>query len=61
LPEIRVRLDNAARYQVLLRRWVALKTNDELIQGDNYVPFHLDDTTTVRDKAAVRAYGIVRD
>jgi len=25
LPEIRVRLDNAARYQLLLRKWVALQ------------------------------------
>lgn len=44
LPEIRVRLDNAARYQLLLRKWTASqKTSFPLVD--------------VRGQSVLRAYG----
>jgi len=47
LPEIRVRLDNAARYQQLSRRW------SEVV-GE---PVISQETKVTSDLAAVRAYG----
>ena len=39
LSEIRVRIDNAARYQSLLRRWQAVKSDSPLdLESEAYVP-----------------------
>ena len=60
LPEIRVRLDNATRYQSLLRRW---NSNEEhningLTQG--FVPLYPTPTNTPAP-AASKAYGINKE
>jgi len=62
LPEIRVRLDNAARYQSLLRRWNAVQgeTGPDL-GGDSYLSFKSAEQASHPGQAAIRAYGIVRE
>ncbi|MDQ6989295.1 MAG: response regulator [Mariprofundaceae bacterium] len=53
LPEIRVRLDNATRYQSLLRQWQDLQ---EAQHPESFVQFTI--STSHPDPAAVRAYGM---
>lgn len=63
LPEIRVRLDNASRYQSLLRLWKARdKDSFEDWTHDHFQPLGKGVETTVQaGQAAIRAYGIVRE
>jgi len=60
LPELRVRLDNAARFQSLLRRWKALSTQSVAdAASDMFVPFQTRSTADTRHgSAAIRAYGL---
>lgn len=51
LPEIRVRLDNAARYQSLLRRWNGIQRKERMPMGSNGSQVH-----RVGDRTAVQAY-----
>ncbi|MDX8403835.1 MAG: response regulator [Mariprofundaceae bacterium] len=62
LPEIRVRLDNAAKYQSLLRRWDVVKgdvVSD--IAADSYLPLQTSEMVVQPGHAAIRAYGIVKE
>ena len=52
LPEIRVRLDNAARYEKLLRRWEAVAPEAFLTQKIT------QDATNRTHGVARRAYGL---
>jgi len=63
LPEIRVRLDNASRYQSLLRLWKARdKAGFEDWTLDHFQPLGKGVEATVQaGQAAIRAYGIVRE
>jgi len=59
LPEIRVRLDNATRYQSLLRQW---NSREELNISDNpkgFVPFY-QTSPNMPAPAAIKAYGIAK-
>ncbi|MDX8398031.1 MAG: response regulator [Mariprofundaceae bacterium] len=64
LPEIRVRIDNAARFQTLLRHWDALETPPSADVASNmFIPYQENDkvdhvTITRPDTAAARAYGL---
>ncbi len=62
LPEIRVRLDNAAKYQAMLRRWDAVK--GDVVSGlaaDSYLPLQAVESAPHPGQAAIRAYGIVKE
>ncbi|MES0371906.1 MAG: response regulator [Mariprofundaceae bacterium] len=62
LPEIRVRLDNAARFQSLLRRWDAVKgSKPSDVPPDSFLPLQGTDQTPQPGQAAIRAYGIVKE
>lgn len=54
LPEIRVRLDNAARYQSLLRKWSALEHHKN---NESFVPYIAPDSSMYAP-AAIKAYGV---
>ena len=60
LPEIRVRIDNAAKYQGLLRRLAAVNVKGSS-GADNYVPFRSPELSTQPGHAAIRAYGMVKE
>jgi len=59
LPEIRVRLDNAARYQTLLRRFQAVSGESGLESASNvFIPLQMQGMVNQPSGiAAVRAYG----
>jgi len=62
LPEIRVRLDNAAKYQSLLRRWDRVRGDAELeLTVDDYLPLQSSELILQPGQAAIRAYGIVKE
>ena len=62
LPEIRVRIDNAAKYQSLLRRWQAIKGGAEINLAENtYMPLQGSDGLLQTGQAAIRAYGMVKE
>ena len=62
LPEIRVRLDNAAKYQSMLRRWDSVKGEGGVdLSNDSYLAFQSAELATNPGQAAIRAYGIVRE
>jgi len=62
LPEIRVRLDNAAKYQSLLRRWDAAKGGVVLdVSAESYLPLQTPELLVQPGQAAIRAYGIVKE
>ena len=62
LPEIRVRLDNAARYQSLPRRWDAVKGGEAAdFASDSYLPLKASELVPQPGQAAIRAYGIVKE
>jgi len=54
LPEIRVRLDNAARYQSLLRKWSALEHQEN---KEAFVPY-IASESPMYASAAIKAYGV---
>ena len=60
LPEIRVRLDNAARYEKLLRRWeaVALKPAESVAPEAFLTQKITQDATSRTHGVARRAYGL---
>jgi len=60
LPEIRVRLDNAARYQSLLRRWNAFEGQaSQELASNVFMPLQMkDDASTRPDVMGMRAYGL---
>ncbi|MDX8387154.1 MAG: response regulator [Ghiorsea sp.] len=57
LPEIRVRLDNAARYQSLLRKWKSQDSNED-IKG--FTPL-TDSQAPIYSTAAIKAYGVIKE
>lgn len=57
LPEIRVRLDNAARYQSLLRKW---KNQDSGKNLKGFTP-HTTSQASIYSPAAIKAYGVIKD
>lgn len=62
LPEIRVRIDNAARYQSLLRRWQAANGGMAVDLTENtYMPLQGCDGLLQTGQAAIRAYGMVKE
>lgn len=62
LPEIRVRLDNAAKYQSLLRRWDAVEGGVKPdFSEDTYLPLQATEQVPQPGQAAIRAYGIVKE
>ena len=62
LPEIRVRIDNAARYQSLLRRWQAVKGDAPVnLSNETYVPLQNSEGMLQPGQAAIRAYGMVKE
>jgi DNA-binding NtrC family response regulator len=54
LPEIRVRLDNATRYQSLLRKWSALEHQEN---KEAFVPY-IASESPIYASAAIKAYGV---
>ncbi|MDQ6973260.1 MAG: response regulator [Mariprofundaceae bacterium] len=60
LPEIRVRLDNAARYQRLLRRWNMMNSNVlNTVASDMFIPQKIEmDSSSRPMDVARRAYGL---
>jgi DNA-binding NtrC family response regulator len=54
LPEIRVRLDNAARYQSLLRKWSALENKKN---NEAFIPY-IAPESSMYAPAAIKAYGV---
>ena len=54
LPEIRVRLDNATRYQSLLRKWAALEHQEN---NEAFVPY-IAPESPMYAPAAIKAYGV---
>ncbi len=62
LPEIRVRIDNAAKYQSLLRRWQAANGGAAIDLAENtYMPLQGSDGMLQTGQAAIRAYGMVKE
>ncbi len=59
LPEILVRIDNAARYQALLRRWELLSDeHPSALTSHAFMPFDLHQRIKHNsESAAIRAYG----
>lgn len=59
LPEILVRIDNAARYQALLRRWETISgEHPSELTANTFMPFHLHSMVKSKSEAAaIRAYG----
>lgn len=55
LPEIRVRLGNASRYQQLLRKWKAVSHRDKE-QASEYAADAQQRERSMKDRTAVRAY-----
>ena len=55
LPEIRVRLGNASRYQQLLRKWEAVSHRDKE-QAAEYAADAQERERSLKDRTAVRAY-----
>ena len=54
LPEIRVRLDNATRYQSLLRKWAALEHQDHSEAFEPYIA----PESSMYAPAVIKAYGV---
>lgn len=57
LPEIRVRLDNAARYQSLLRKWEYENASNE---SQGFVPYQASQSP-IYPSTAIKAYGVVKE
>lgn len=55
LPEIKVRLDNAARYQTLLRRWNEVADEQSMHSGAEDA-YRSQEMITLPENAAVKAY-----
>ncbi|MDQ6995418.1 MAG: response regulator [Mariprofundaceae bacterium] len=59
LPEIRVRLDNAARYQKLLQRWNRVNGKANTMASDMFIPQKVEVNSSSRPMGvARRAYGL---
>ncbi|MCF6208702.1 MAG: response regulator [Ghiorsea sp.] len=54
LPEIRVRLDNATRYQSLLRKWAALENQEHSEAFEPYIA----PESSMYAPAVIKAYGV---
>ena len=61
LPEIRVRIDNAVRYQSLLRRWHAASGKAVNLAENSYMPLQGSDGLLQTGQAAIKAYGMVKE
>ncbi len=59
LPEIRVRIDNAARYQSLLRLCKHHETYKNLEVPEGFISYDLASNTT-HTSAGIKAYGIIK-
>jgi len=55
LPEIRVRLDNASRYQSLLRKWSAIEHQEN---NEGFTPYITAPDSSIYAPAAIKAYGV---